>query len=222
MSSARKDGARTLREACRRVIRAYRVDGWWPARGRFEIMVGAILVQNTRWTNVVPAVASLRAQGAMNPGTLCELPAGRIAALVRSAGCQSVKARRLQSLANKVVELGGLETLASMTTAELRSKLLSINGVGEETADAILCFAFDRPVFVADQYARRWIARMGLISPEQARRYSASQGEVAEMLNGTRIDFRDLHAGIVEHGQALCRKVPRCSDCFLNRVCKYY
>lgn len=217
-----RSGAARLRAACHALVRKYPVEGWWPARGRYEIMVGAVLVQNTRWSNVGGVIKALRASGCLEPRAMLALPEQQLRRLIRSAGCQSVKARRLRSLARVVEESGGLRGLSRLETARLRAVLLSIHGVGPETADAISCFAFDRPVFVADLYARRWLQRMGFVSSAQARNYAESQRRVNTLLIGVAIESQALHAGIVLHGQAVCGRVPNCLECFLKMFCKYY
>jgi endonuclease-3 related protein len=222
MSSAA--GLRVAREfaaACRALVREYPVAKWWPARSRFEVMVGAILVQNTRWTNVAAAIRVLRARRCMTPQAIQALHGGQLQEFIRSAGCQSIKARRLRSLALQIGQLGDLRGMASMDTDALRDALLAVHGVGAETADAILCFAFDRPVFIADQYARRWLERMGFVSGRAAQNYAQCQGRVRVLLDGVRVDYRDLHAGIVLHGQGVCGRAPRCAECCINNLCKY-
>lgn len=206
---------------CRKLIRNYPVDRWWPARSRFEVMVGAILVQNTRWANVAAAIKTLRVSRCLTPQAIQALPSGQLQILIRSAGCQSVKARRLRSLALRIDQLGNVRRMASLDTEALRDALLAVHGVGAETADAILCFAFDRPVFVADQYARRWLERMGFVSVSESKNYAQCQRRVSALCDGVQVHHQDLHASLVLHGQALCGRSPQCSECFLKESCKY-
>ena len=214
-------GAISLAATCRKLVRKYPVDQWWPARGRFEVMVGAILVQNTRWVNAAAAIRVLRNHRCLTPRSILALPDGQLQTLIRSAGCQSVKARRLLSLARHVDQLGNVQSMAAMDTEALRAALLSVHGVGAETADAILCFAFDRPVFIADQYARRWLQRLGFVSIKESNNYAASQNRANTLLDGAPVRYRDVHAGIVLHGQALCGRSPDCLKCFLKKICNY-
>jgi endonuclease-3 related protein len=218
---AQVSGADSLASTCRKLVRKYPVDQWWPARGRFEVMVGAILVQNTRWVNAAAAIRALRDHRCLTPRSILALPDGQLQALIRSAGCQSVKARRLLSLARHVDQLGNVQVMAAMDTETLRAALLSVHGVGAETADAILCFAFDRPVFIADQYARRWLRRLGFVSLKESTHYAACQSRVNTLLNGAPVRYREVHAGIVLHGQALCGRSPDCPECFLKKLCNY-
>lgn len=203
---------------CRALLRHYDTVDWWPANTRFEIMVGAVLVQNTRWANVVPAVGALREAGLLEAERLIALPATHIAELIRPAGCQSVKARRLSALAQTVCDAGGLRRLASMPTDAIRYLLLATHGIGFETADAILAFAFDRPVFVADAYARRWFTRLGVC--QEPPRYEVLRKLVEAALPGQSSLLRDVHAAIVLHAQESCGRRPDCQRCALRQHCR--
>jgi endonuclease-3 related protein len=207
--------------ACARLIECHDVFNWWPAESRFEVLVGAILVQNTRWINVEKAIDRLRDHRCLDPVRLGRTNRDELQGLIRSAGCQSVKAHRLHSLADWVVESGGLEALELFATEDLRSALLKVHGIGEETADAILCFAFARRVFIADQYARTWLSRMGFIPASATRRYTACRDIVAPVLTDSTICMQDLHAAIVMHAQTVCRPDPRCHQCALATLCAY-
>jgi endonuclease-3 related protein len=211
----------TLEAICVRLIERYMVDNWWPAESRFEVLVGAILVQNTRWINVEKSINRLRDHRCLDPVRLSHTSQSELEILIRSAGCQSVKARRLHSMTNWVIESGGLAALARLATPDLRSALLTVHGIGEETADAILCFGFARRVFIADRYARTWLSRMGLVPESAARRYSASRDLVEPALAATTIGMKDLHAAIVMHAQSVCRSKPRCHQCVLAGMCAY-
>jgi len=207
--------------ACARLIESYAVENWWPSESRFEVLVGAILVQNTRWTNVEKAIDHLRDHQYLDPVRLGRTQQADLQILIRSAGCQSVKARRLLSLANWVVDSGGLEAMDALATLQLRVELLKVHGIGEETADAILCFGFARRVFIADQYARVWLLRMGRVAESETRNYSACRGLVESALAASTICMQDLHAAIVIHAQSVCRREPKCSKCTLMPICPY-
>ena len=211
----------TLEAICVRLIEAYTVENWWPADSQFEVLVGAILVQNTRWVNVAKAVDRLREHRCLDPLSLSRTKQTDLQEWIRSAGCQSVKARRLHSLAAWVVESGGLEALELMPTSDLRSALLKVHGIGEETADAILCFGFSRRVFVADQYARTWLSRTGLVPESAARRYASCRDIVEPALTATTICMQGLHAAIVMHAQSVCRREPECDRCVLAKRCSF-
>ena len=154
-----------LGKLARKLVKIYPVTGWWPAGSRFEIMAGAVLVQNTRWVNAQKALVSLKQADALNFEAIAAMGSGKLASLIHSAGCQSVKSPRLRALARWIQKEGGITPMARKATDTLRAGLLSVHGIGPETADAILCFAFRRPVFVADLYARRLFARYGLLEP---------------------------------------------------------
>jgi endonuclease-3 related protein len=208
-----------LRSACLKLTRHYQTDGWWPANSPFEVMVGAVLVQNTRWINVARALVQLTEADCLEPHQIACRPLHELTELIRPAGCQSIKARRLSGLAHWVVTQDGMAALEAWETARLRNALLSVHGIGPETADAILCFAFDRPVFVADQYARRWMQRMGWIESAHHRHYELARS-LAERGLRDGADHKRFHAAIVLHGQAVCRRVPDCSNCTIQSGCK--
>ena len=144
----------------------------------------------------------------------------RLRRLIHSAGCQSIKARRLKAVATFIDDSGGLNKLAKQPTETLRKALLKVHGIGPETADAMLGFAFKRRVFIADQYARRWLWRMGLAPDEIQHDYDGGRRLGEKLLQRSVIDRQDVHAAIVLHGQAVCKRVPDCPRCFIRRQCK--
>ncbi len=206
---------------------------WWPGDGPFEIMVGAVLTQNTAWSNVERAIGNLKAAGVLAPRALATMPAARLARLLKPAGYFNVKTRRLQNFCRWYGEQGGYESLKHWPTRRLRHALLSVNGVGHETADDMLLYAFERPVFVIDAYTRRLFSRLGLADGGLA--YDALRGMVeaeleAELSRGGRGGrppgrrrlvslYNEYHALIVAHGKDVCRPRPRCADCCLADLC---
>ena len=216
-----KASRRSLETICSRLIGSYEVENWWPADSQFEVLVGAVLVQNTRWANVEKAIERLRRYDCLDPVRLRDTGTVVLQERIRSAGCQSVKARRLVSLAAWVVDSGGLGVLESMATKELRVALLHVHGVGEETADAMLCFGFSRRVFIADRYARTWLVRMGLVPEAAARCYGSCRDRVEAALVSTSISMQYLHAAIVSHAQTVCRREPECHRCELAAICAH-
>lgn len=138
-----------------RLFGAYGPQYWWPADTPFEVMVGAVLTQNTAWSNVERAIGNLMRAGLDTPEAVLRVDASSLSALLRPAGYFNVKARRLQSLCEWLRDTGGVDALSRVSTVELRSRLLAIHGVGRETADDILLYALRRPVFVIDAYTRR-------------------------------------------------------------------
>ncbi len=214
-------GAVRLEAACLSLVSRYPVKGWWPARSRFEVMVGAVLVQNTRWVNVDRAIRSLRRAGCLTSDAIAKSKPAYLISLIRSAGCQGVKVRRLQALAVWIEASGGLRKLASKDTDALRRDLLGVHGIGPETADAMLCFGFGRRIFIADRYARRWLERMGLLSTDELANYERCRRAVERRLNGPATNFADIHAAIVLHGQSVCGREPDCARCFIRAQCRY-
>jgi endonuclease-3 related protein len=192
--------------------------GWWPAKTRFEVIVGAILTQNTAWTNVEKAIRNLKGRGALSPEKLRALPAEKLAKLIRPAGYFNVKARRLGHFIDHLHKRhgGSLERLFKTPTAKLRDELLSINGIGPETADSILLYAAKRPVFVVDAYTKRILSRHGLCAPDDD--YHAVQALFAGNMKADERAFNEYHALIVRTGKELCRKTkPDCKACPLER-----
>ena len=196
---------------------AYGPQGWWPAQGPFEMMVGALLTQRTTWHNAGLAIAALRRFDALSPEALARLPVPEIEALVRPAGTYRVKAARLRALARWYVDSGGRESMASRATADLRAELLGLAGVGPETADDILVYAFGRPVFVVDAYARRILSRYGWAKGHEP--YERLSAAVAEVFGPDAPALGEFHALLVEHGKRHCRAKPRCRGCPLAERC---
>ena len=189
---------------------------WWPARSRYEIAVGAVLAQHTARVNAAHAIAALRGRRLLTPARLAALDIGGLARLIRSAGTPWMKARRLRALTRWIVERvdGRLVRLTTMPLSSVRADLLEIQGLGPETADAILLYAAGRPVFVADAYARRVLARHRLIDPragyEEVRRWLEAHLPSDPAL------FNDFHALLVAASKSNCRSVPRCEGCALR------
>ncbi|NNE37368.1 MAG: endonuclease, partial [Gammaproteobacteria bacterium] len=152
-----------LLKVYQRMFDAYGPQDWWPADTPFEVMVGAVLTQNTAWVNVEKAINNLKQNSLLSLDAIVNMPEARLADLVRSSGYFNVKARRLHNLCRWLVSVGDLNSLASLETYEFRTRLLSINGIGPETADDILLYAFNRPVFVIDAYTRRLFSKLKLI-----------------------------------------------------------
>lgn len=200
-----------------KLFSAYGPRRWWPGDSAFEVMVGAVLTQNTAWVNVEKAIANLKRARMLSAKVIVETHPRRVASLVRPSGYFNVKAKRLRALCRWIIAEGGLRRLGTMPTAELRCALLAVHGIGPETADDILLYAFERPVFVIDAYTRRVFARLGAIQgPEPyetlRRAFEMSLGEDVPLYN-------EYHALIVRHGKETCRKKPLCHSCCLAPVC---
>lgn len=201
------------------LLATYGPQSWWPAESPFEVMVGAILTQNTTWVQVARVIERLRDEALLAPTALLELSVEALAERIRPAGYPNVKARRLQALCQWLVRSGGLPALADRPTDTLRADLLAVHGVGPETADSILLYALERPVFVIDAYTRRILSRFGHIdgreSYETLRRKVESSLQTADPV----ADYNELHALIVQHGKTACRPRPRCEACILRTDC---
>ena len=213
-----EDRASTLRTIFDRLAAAYGGQGWWPARAPFEMMAGALLTQRTAWRNAERVIDSLRRAGALSPEVLAGLPTPTLEALVRPAGTFRTKAARLRTLARWYIDAGGRESLKQRTTPELRAELLALPGIGPETADDILVYAFARPVFVVDAYARRIFSRYGWAGGEEPREQLSAA--VACAFGQDAAVLGELHALLVEHGKRHCRSSPRCTGCPLAARCR--
>lgn len=208
---------RRLQSVFERLQRAYGRQHWWPAESRFEILIGAVLTQNTAWTNVERALANLRGRGWMQPEAVLRTPRRQLAEALRPSGYFNLKTERLRRLCAWFVNTGGFDALDRWETVELRNALLAVQGVGPETADDILLYAFDRPIFVIDAYTRRLLARLGLLQAQPA--YEALRADVERVLPADVRRYQQYHALIVEHAKRSCRRQPLCADCVLRRGC---
>ena len=214
--------ARELRRAYVLMRRRFGHLHWWPGETPFEVCVGAILTQNTAWSNVERAIANLKAAGALEADKLYALPESQLAALIRPAGYFNVKARRLRAFLRVLVEEfgGDLARLFAGDTATVRGRLLDISGIGPETADSMLLYAGSHHSFVVDAYTRRIFSRHGW-APEDAT-YEELQRRCVSALSRTplraRLDYwQDYHAQLVRTGNRFCRnRKPRCAECPLR------
>jgi endonuclease-3 related protein len=191
---------------------------WWPGETRLEVIVGAVLTQNTNWANVEKALTNLKRTRNLSMSAIHQLPRAKLASLIKSSGYFNIKAKRLKNLIHFIVTEyeGDLDAMAAAPTEVLRAKLLSVNGVGEETADSILLYAFDKPIFVVDAYTRRLLYRHGLIGIDAA--YPRMQDVFAEHLPVDVKMFNEYHALIVRLGKHYCRPKPLCEQCPLNKI----
>jgi endonuclease-3 related protein len=209
--------AAALREIYNHLLAYFGLQHWWPGDSPFEIMVGAVLTQNTNWSNVEKAIANLKAAGLLAPAALAALPAAELAELIRPAGYHNLKAARLKNLFVLIEEQGGVEALLEQPTATLRELLLGVKGIGPETADSIVLYAAGRPVFVVDAYTHRILFRHGLISEDCD--YFQMQELFMDNLEEDAALFNEYHALIVRVGKEFCRKsTPKCSDCPLAEL----
>jgi len=199
------------------LFQAHGEQHWWPGRAPFEVIVGALLVQNTNWVNAARAIANLRQANLLTPSAIESVPQAKLARLIRSSGYFRQKARKLKAFVNflRKEHRGSLAAMFRAPTAKLREQLLAVHGVGPETADSILLYAGDHPVFVVDAYTRRILQRHGLATGKE------SYEEIRELFEKSLPNdpqlFNEFHALIVHTGKDFCRaRAPLCSQCALQ------
>ncbi len=206
-----------LKNIYEKLYEAYGPQNWWPAETWFEVVVGAVLTQNTAWRNVEKAIDNLKKNAALDPWKMIQMSEEELAQLIKPAGFWRIKAKRLKKLLEKLSEYNfDLEAIKNDLT---REELLKVNGIGPETADSILLYALDRPYFVVDSYTRRILSRIGLLNEK------ASYIEIQRMFHTVIEDvqvMKEYHALIVEHAKRFCKKNdPKCDSCVLKDVCQY-
>ena len=214
----REAAAPPLDEYYNSLFTAFGPQHWWPGKTQFEIIVGAILTQNTSWTNVERAIANLRAAGLLSPAAIDQVSLGRLQSLIRSSGYFRQKARKLKAFCRFLRSQygGSLRRMFDTPTIMLREKLLGVFGIGPETADSILLYAGGHPVFVVDGYAKRLLARHGWIG--QNAKYEEVRWMFERHSPGNTRWFNEFHALIVNTGKNFCRtQKPLCDQCPLGR-----
>ena len=195
---------------------------WWPGASPFEVMLGAILTQNTAWKNVEKAINNLKKENLLEPQKLYRIKQEELAQLIKPSGYYNIKARRLKNFINLFINdfKGSTEKMFSGDSGELRKKLLNVNGIGPETADSILLYAGEKPFFVVDAYTRRIFSRHKLIS-EDSTYYQIQEFFIKNLDRDVKL-FNEFHAQIVMLGKTVCTsKNPDCTKCpisFLNSV----
>jgi endonuclease-3 related protein len=213
--------SRTLVDVYHRLMGRFGPQHWWPADEPFEVIIGAILTQSAAWGNVEKAINNLREAGALSPRALRKLPQSELAELVYPCGYYNAKALKLKAFA---LWLGNhynddLNKLFALNAADLRQQLLSVHGIGPETADSIILYAAGKPAFVVDAYTRRIMGRLGL-APERDS-YAAYQALFTEHLPKDAQMFNEYHALLVCLGKNVCRRQPLCADCCLEDICHF-
>jgi len=201
----------------RRLYSYFGPQQWWPAQSRFEVMVGAVLTQNTSWPNVEKAIGNLKDKGLLKPKKLYSLRNARLAKLIRPAGYYNLKAKRLKNLLRFFIQRyqGNVGKMALVEAKALRQELLGVNGIGPETADSILLYGLGKPVFVVDAYTKRILSRHGIIG--EGMDYDGVQKLFMLGLKKDARLFNEYHALLVKLGKDFCLKVkPRCLTCPLR------
>lgn len=195
----------------------YGQQDWWPAESPFEVMVGAVLTQNTAWLNVERAIGNLAEKNCLSAERIVAVRHDHLARWLRPAGYFNVKATRLKNFCKWYLDAGSFTALQELDTETLRLALLAVNGVGNETADDILLYAFERPVFVVDAYTRRLFSRLGFIQGDED--YDVLRVVIESALGADVELYNEYHALIVQHAREVCRVKPRCSECVLEKTC---
>ncbi len=208
----------TITKIYRRLFQNFGPQHWWPGDTPFEIIVGAILTQNTNWGNVEKAIRNLKQEKLLTPQALHTVTQSHLASLIKPAGYFNVKTKRIKNFVNFLfAKYGGdLKRMKRVETPALRKELLSVNGIGPETADSILLYAFDKPAFVIDAYTKRIFYRHNLVG------HNANYHQVQELLTANLSRdvkiFNEYHALIVRLGKDFCRTKPRCESCPLKNI----
>jgi endonuclease-3 related protein len=189
---------------------------WWPGDTPFEIAVGAILTQNTNWSNVEKAINNLKEHKMLNAKIIRQLPIDRLASLIRPSGYYNIKAKRLRAFIDYLVSGfgGSMARMKKGAMETLSNELLAINGIGQETADSILLYALEKPVFVIDAYTKRVLSRHDVIDINA--RYEEYQDLFHRELDADVQLFNEYHALLVRVGKEYCRPQPRCDGCPLS------
>ncbi len=207
-----------LEHIYRLLYRQFGKRNWWPADSAFEVIVGAILTQNTAWTNVEKAITNLKNSNMLSPDKLYELPVSETAKLIKPSGFYNQKARRLKMIVEYLIIKynGNIDAMAKRDLSVLRNEFLAINGIGRETADSILLYACNKPVFVVDSYTHRVFYRHGFIDEQIG--YDELQEMFMDNLNHDPALFNEYHALIVELAKNYCKTKPLCENCPLRIV----
>jgi endonuclease-3 related protein len=208
-----------LEEIFRRLLAHFGPQHWWPGETPFEVMVGAILTQNTNWQNVEKALANLKRAGVLSLPAMASLSVEELAEYIRPAGYYNIKAGRLRNLFTMIAEHwdNDLEYLLQQPTSVLREHLLSVKGIGPETADSMVLYAADQPIFVVDTYTHRILLRHEIIPEEYD--YFQIQELFMDNLHEDAALFNEYHALLVQVGKHFCKKSkPQCGGCPLAGV----
>ena len=202
-----------------RLLDAYGAQGWWPASTDFELLVGAILVQNTRWENVELAIQNLARVGLLKPEALLRAPFDLISECIRPAGFHRIKTQRVKALTEWFE--GNHQRLMGLDRSALRRDLLAQVGIGPETADVLCMYLYRQSAVIADSYTRRICFRLGWLDAPAEISYARAAAQLNWMLDWPPVELSEFHALLVAHAKARCRKRPRCSECVLRGTCRF-
>ena len=197
-----------------RLFECYGPQNWWPADSPFEVMVGAILTQNTSWSNAEKALNNLKKSDALNIHSILKLTEKELAKLIKPSGYFNIKSKRLKNYVTWFEKEGRFNCLNKLDDNILRERLLNVNGIGPETADDILLYAFERPVFVIDAYTRRLLKSMKMI--DGAESYEKLRFFFESSLSADIGLFKEYHALIVRHAKEKCTHLDNCRHCIVE------
>ncbi len=216
-----KSKKRTLLEIYDKLYAFYGPQYWWPGDSPFEVAVGAILTQNTNWSNVEKAIVNLKAARVFSVRALHRLPSAELALLIRPSGYFNIKAGRLKAFLAFILTAyrGSMKKMGKGDAASLRQELLKVHGIGPETADSILLYALNKPVFVIDAYTKRVMSRHGIL--DHGASYDEYQRMFHRLLGSDIRLFNEYHALLVMVGKDYCKPKPRCKDCPLTPPSKF-
>jgi endonuclease-3 related protein len=201
-----------------KLYKAYGPRHWWPGETSFEVMVGAILTQNTSWRNVEKAIQKLKGKGILHPEGIRRLKKNELASLIQSSGYYRIKTDRLKAFTDFLYKEfdGNLRKMRKSSLEKLRESLLEVKGIGPETADSILLYGLKKPIFVIDAYTKRVLSRYGIITEKAS--YEEVQNLFMDHLPHDEKLFNEYHALFVHLGKIICKKIPRCDICPLKGV----
>lgn len=190
--------------------------GWWPADSKFEVIIGAILTQNTSWKNVEKSIKNLKSLGLLDFDKIIKMDKNELALAIKSSGFYNQKSDRIKTLLERIKEkYKSLENFLQEDPEKARNFLLSIKGIGKETADSIILYAMDKPYFVVDAYTKRFFKRFGIDMDD----YETIRKNVENSLDHDLQKLKEFHALIVELSKNYCKKIPKCEICPLNDKC---
>ena len=216
------DYSRYLKEIYKLLVRAFGPQHWWPGDTPFEVAVGAILTQNTNWGNVEKAINNLKKSRALSAKALYKIQDKRLASLIRPAGYYNIKSKRIKAFLKFLTNhyRGSMKTMGTQETGDLRQQLLDVHGIGPETADSILLYALEKPVFVIDAYTKRVLERHNIVSKKAT--YHEMQELFHKNLSMDTQRFNEYHALFVKVGKDHCRPKPKCEGCPLEQLKTIY
>lgn len=206
------------------LLKTFGEQHWWPAQSKepeFEIVVGAILTQQSAWSSVEGAIKKLRQRNLLSPRRLAVADQKELEEAIKSTGFYRQKAKRIIGFAKYLDEKysGDIGLMFAKDKEKLREELLSLKGIGKETADSIVLYAAHKPIFVVDAYTYRVLSRIGLITGKE--NYDELREKIESEIRSDEKIYNEFHALIVRHAKALCKNVPLCSDCPLAKECEF-